>query len=370
MGAMITCGWYLTDLAGGGAEKVPLVIAPVMRTSQLSVVLLKDRIQHKISLGGPEIIKLSSGQKSLARAGAPILARATRSAARFDVLVAGLEFAPTFFTVATGMLSRKPVVATVQIDLHCYHEFEPVSPIWWNGMKLALRRCAAVVAVSAGVRQSLLELGVDEDQIHVIPNPGPARQIAPTSRGGRPRLLTVASLRRRKGIDVALEAAANLSDLDFEWTFVGDGPERDVLHRKANALGLSDRVRFVGFHPNPEPFYGGSDLYVLPSRTEGAPLVLVEAMTAGLPIVATRCAGVEDVVDADIGELVRNGDAEAMAASIRRLLRDSETRTRLGQAARERAREYEATNVAARYDRLLAAVVDSRARSCRATARG
>jgi glycosyltransferase involved in cell wall biosynthesis len=84
-------------------------------------------------------------------------------------------------------------------------------------------------------------------------------------------------------------------------------------------------------------------------------------MSAGLPIVATRCGrAVEDTVDADVGELVPNGDPEALASAIRGLLGDRERRERLGKAARTRARPYEPEIVARRYDELFAEVVAGR----------
>jgi glycosyltransferase involved in cell wall biosynthesis len=353
---VITCAWFLTDLNGGGAERIPLVLAPALRKSELSVVLLKDYIQHEIPADGPQIITLSSGGKSLAWAGAPILARSVRTARRFDVLVAGLEWAPTFFTVACGALSRRPVIATVHVNLRRYHEYNPVPAVWWAGMRRALARCAAVVAVSEDVQLSLVDLGVDERRIHIIPNPVSAATAPCRRQSGRPQILTVASLKPMKGIGLALEAAAKLADVDFEWTFVGDGPERDDLCRRAHELGVEDRVRFAGFQPDPDRFYAAADLYVLASYTEGFAVSLVEAMSAGVPAVATRCGrAVEDHVSG-AGEIVPVGDAEALAGAIRGLLRDPERRKRLGDAARERARNYEPRIVAEQYDGLFAEV--------------
>jgi glycosyltransferase involved in cell wall biosynthesis len=367
---MIACGWFLSDLSGGGAERIPLVIAPAMRTSHLNVVLLKDHIQHAVPAGGPPIIALSSRGTSLARHGVPILARAVKVAKQFDVIVAGLEWAPTFFAAACGALSGRPVIATVHTDLRRYHELEPVPAGWWTAMKYALRHCAAIVAVSQGVRDSLRGFGLDARRIHVVPPPGPPEQIARTSKRGCSRILTVAGLKPIKGVDVALEAAAKLSDLDFEWNIVGDGPELARLRRQAADLQLLDRVKFVGFRSNPQSFYAAADLYVLPSRSEGAGIVLLEALSAGLPIVATRCGSLaEHIVDDSVGQLVRNSDGDALAGAIRSLLSDPERRRRLGEAARDRAREYEPTIIAERYDRLLAAVAESAPRTASTTRR-
>lgn len=365
---MIRCGWVLTDLGGGGAERIPLVLAPAFRETELEVVLLKDRIEHDVPVDGPRVVTLSSGTQTLTRAWAPILARAVRAARSLDVLVAGLEWAPTFFAAACGAVTRKPVVATVHVDLRRYRELEPVPRGWWSAMRLALRGCAAIVAVSEDARDGAISLGANRQRIHVIPNPvTPSSGQLAEQHKGRPRILTVASLNPRKGLDLALGAADHLRDLDFEWTIVGDGPERETLRARAKELGLGNRVEFVGFRPDPTPFYAAADVYVLPSRMEGAPLALVEAMSAGLPIVATRCgSGVEGLVDSTVGELVPSEDTAAIAAAIRGLLADPGRRTQLGQCARQRAQRFDPSIVAQRYEELLAGVVEKH-RAARAT---
>lgn len=355
---MIKCGWFLTDLAGGGAEKLPLVLAGALEHTELSVILFKNRVQHDVPSEGPRIITLSPGARSLALTGGAVLTRAIRAARRFDVLVAGLEWAPTFFTVTAGAIARRPVVATVHVDLSRYCEYEPVPAIWWRAMRIALSRCAAVVAVSDDARASLAALGVPEQAVHVIPNPSSLPPLERAPRNGRPRIVTVASLRARKGLDIALEAAARLLDLDYEWIVVGEGPDRDSLVVQAERLGLSERVKFVGFQADPRPFYATSDVYVLPSRTEGFPIVLVEAMSAGLPIVATRCgSGVESMIDPTVGELTANGDPGALAEALRTLLLDPVRREGCRQAGQRRARTYQPARIAARYESLLASVV-------------
>jgi glycosyltransferase involved in cell wall biosynthesis len=355
---MIRCGWVLTDLVGGGAQRVPLVLAPALRESELTVVLLKDRVEYTVPDDGPGVVALSNGEHSLTRAGAPILTRAIKAARQFDVVVAGLEWAPTFFGGLSAAIANRPLVATVHTDLRRFHEFEPVPLFWWSAMRYALRRSSAVVAVSEDVRKCVLELGIEDEKVQVIPNPVKPFDSRPRARNDRPQILTVSSLKTMKGIDVALAAAARIADLDFEWTIVGDGPERDRLRNEAKTLKVSDRVRFLGFQQDVEPFYLSADLYVLPSRTEAFSLSLVEAMGAGLPSVATRCARViEEHLSGGAGELVANGDPEAMAAAIRSLLAAPERRRRMGETARNRVRGFDARLVARQYDELFGGVV-------------
>lgn len=357
---MIKCAWMLTDLAGGGAERIPLVLAPALRQTELTVMLLKDRVEHGLPNEAPAIIVLSTGDQPLAVAGPSILMRSARLARNFDLLVAGLEWAPTFFARASGVLARRPVIATVHANLERYDELERVPRSWWSAMGVALRSCAAVVAVSKDVQTSVLSLGVAEDRVHVIPNPVAFPATITTSQRSRRTILTVASLKLLKGVDVALAAAAQLRDLHFEWTIVGEGPERKRLEELARELGVSDRVRFAGFQRDPRPFYAAADLFVLPSRAEGFSLALVEAMGAGLPVVATRCAAIiEAHVSGGAGELVPVDDANAIATAVRSLLANPARSIEMGRIGRVRAQAYAPSAIAGLYDELFALVLDS-----------
>lgn len=352
---MIRCAWVLTDLVGGGAERIPLLLAPALQ-SELTLMLLKDRIQHELTADAPEVISLSDGRRSLAIAGIPILARSVRAARDYDILVAGLEWAPTFFARACGAIARRPVVATVHVDLHRYVEFEGVPRSWWAAMRLSLKACVAVVAVSDDVKRSVETLGVDERRIHVIPNPVALPPIR--DNGSRISIVSVASLHTRKGLDVAIDAASRLIDLDFEWMIVGDGPERKHLEHHARDRGVADRVLFAGFHQNPQPFYDDATVFVLPSRLEGNPLALVEAMAAGLPAVATRCAtAVEEHLAGGAGLLVPVDDPDALATAIRSLLNDPVRREQMGRVARAHAAAYTPAKIAERYDALFSEVL-------------
>jgi glycosyltransferase involved in cell wall biosynthesis len=118
---------------------------------------------------------------------------------------------------------------------------------------------------------------------------------------------------------------------------VGDGPERAQLEALAGQLGLADRVHLAGHQQDVRPWLAALDVLVLSSDWEGMPNALLEAMAAGLPIVATAVGGVpEVVVDGATGLLVPPGDPSALAEAITRLLRDPDLRRTMGQAGRAR----------------------------------
>ncbi len=162
--------------------------------------------------------------------------------------------------------------------------------------------------------------------------------------GGPVQALAVGSLIEHKGHRVLLEALADPRLERVQLTLVGDGPERAALEAQAQALRLSGRVRFLGFRREDEvaQLMGDCDLFVLPSRIaasgrmEGVPVVLMEAMASGAPVVATRLSGIPElVIDGDTGRLAEQGDAADLARQIAATLADPESATRMARAGRQ-----------------------------------
>jgi glycosyltransferase involved in cell wall biosynthesis len=147
----------------------------------------------------------------------------------------------------------------------------------------------------------------------------------------------VGRLEEQKGHLYLLEALAQARPELPEATLllVGDGRLRPDLERRARELGLAEQVRFLGTRRDLPLIYRALDLFVQPSRWEGLPLALLQAMGAGLPVLATRVSGVREVVnEGRNGRLVEPGDATALARVLLELYRQPELRARLGAAAR------------------------------------
>ena len=154
-----------------------------------------------------------------------------------------------------------------------------------------------------------------------------------------PVLGTVARLDPVKALDVLVESFALLAPRwpEARLLIVGDGPERGRVESLALARGVQDRVVFAGFLPDAPRCLPVMDLYVSASRREGLPLSLLEAMSCGLPVLATRVSGHEEVVVHDhTGLLVAPDDPAALADAAAALLGDPERRRRMGEAGRER----------------------------------
>jgi glycosyltransferase involved in cell wall biosynthesis len=180
------------------------------------------------------------------------------------------------------------------------------------------------------------------DRLHIVHCGVDPDVFSPAEHTGRgKRLLIVGRMASVKGIPVLLDAIKRLRSThpDLNLTVVGDGPERASFEQHARDLGIEACIDFVGYQSQAEvrKRLCATDVFVLPSFAEGVPVVLMEAMAAGVPVVATRIAGVAELVDdGRSGLLVPPGDTGALAAAIDELLTDPDKRAAFGRAGREK----------------------------------
>lgn len=209
----------------------------------------------------------------------------------------------------------------------------------------ALRRFDAVAAVSGPLRRQLVQAGIPEDTVRLVPNGWSGEEPEATRAEARRELGLpadgfvvgwVGRLSREKAPDVLLEALERLRFVPWTASIVGAGPRAPALRRRAEGMGLSHRIRWHGEVPDAARLYRAFDVFVLSSRREGTPVVLFEAMAAGVPVVATRVGGVPDVVTEREAELVPPDDSEALAAALLRVEGDADGARRRARAARRR----------------------------------
>jgi glycosyltransferase involved in cell wall biosynthesis len=230
-------------------------------------------------------------------------------------------------------------------------------------IRLLWKKSRGVVANSTGL-QALAQRFTPEVPIAVIPNGVDIatfhpREAASAKDSPAPlRMLFVGRVVFQKGLDVLLAALGQLpKDAEFHLEIIGDGDRRPALEAEAARLGLAERIIFAGWCDRAKiaERYLAADLFVFPSRDEGMPNVVLEAMASGLPIVATRIAGSEELVrEGENGCLVPPGDPAALATALGRLLADPSLRLAMGRASRERVeREYTWPRVAESYVQFL-----------------
>jgi glycosyltransferase involved in cell wall biosynthesis len=216
----------------------------------------------------------------------------------------------------------------------------------------SLRAADRVITVSQAFARELAQIGVPLERIRVLHNSIDAELYKSISReavralkaslelnGDEQVLLSIGRLSREKAHADLIKALAHLRhihpEINARLIVVGEGPERKRIQQLARTLALGARVTFVGHVSNSAPYYAISDAMVLPSHSEGSPNVLLEAMAAGVPVVATQVGGVPEIVNHNHSALlVAPHNPRAMAEAIARVLKDAALARRLARNAR------------------------------------
>ena len=162
----------------------------------------------------------------------------------------------------------------------------------------------------------------------------------------------------QKGFDRLLPVWAKVvaDHPDWELRIWGDGKDTRKLRRQADELGIADSARLMGFTRKLHDEFADSSVYVMSSRKEGFPMVLLEAMGVGLPVVSFDCpTGPRDIIREGVdGHVVPDGDGDALAAALGHLMDDEAARKAYGAAAVEGAERYDIATIAGRWEALLA----------------
>lgn len=210
------------------------------------------------------------------------------------------------------------------------------------------RRVARVIAVSDAIRRRLIERdNVPPAKITLVPNSVPPVRGSygdtlplPAELGEGPLVGVVARLQPEKGVTNFVTAAARVAK-EFpaaRFVVVGDGPLREELFALAERLGVRERFLFLGFRPDAQALIKLMDVVAVPSVSEGTPLVVLEAMGAGVPVVASKVGGIPGQIShGREGILVPPADSRALGDALLDLLRDPERARRMGEAGRSRA---------------------------------
>jgi len=334
------------SVAGTESQLVGLIANLNRNRVKPFLCLLRGEDKRSRSLEPPDCPVLRLGVHSLRHPGtlfkALQLARFLRRE-RIDVMQVYFPDS-TYLGVAVARLAGLAHVVRVRNNLN--HWMTPAHRMlgrFYNRLlSLTAANCEAcrqaVLADDHLPPQSVvvLENGVDLERFLEIP----AATSVPTAEQGR-RLGVVANLRPVKGLDVFVRAAALLgvAHANLRFQIAGEGDQRPVLEGLARAAGLNGRLRLHGSVKDIPGFLAGLDVAVLCSRSEGMSNALLEYMAAGRAIVATAVGATPELLQDGVhGLLVPPGDAEALARAVDRLLRDPGLASRLGAAARRRAR--------------------------------
>lgn len=234
-----------------------------------------------------------------------------------------------------GLVARRFLGGRLVINPHACGPIGDVQTLrrgrpWTGAARLAaaIKSADAFVSVSRDIGEELRELGIEEARMWDIPNGVDIEHFQPASPAARRAMkkavgfadgwtaLYTGRLAHEKGLDVLIEAWPRVVHQrpDAQLIVVGGGPELERLCDRAEALRIENSVRFVGESSDVAPLLQAADAFVLPSRTEGCPVSLLEAMACGLPVVATRVGGMRQVMEDGVtGSFVPPEDPIALA---------------------------------------------------------
>lgn len=257
------------------------------------------------------------------------------------------DYKSDFFGLLAGRLLKIPIVAV----FHGRTSESARMRLYESMDNLFLRCFDRVIAVSRESGKKLARIGVKPHRMRVIPNgidvelctnevfSDVRREFSMDE--SDPLVVFAGRLSKEKGLDVLMDAAASVVESfpNARFMILGDGREAPFLRARSRELGLERNVIFPGFRRDIQAFYSQMDLCVLPSFTEGMPLVILEAFIHKKPVVATSVGGVPELVEQGVsGYLVEPGDARALAERIIDLMRDPQKARQMGMAGYKRVR--------------------------------
>ena len=292
--------------------------------------------------------------------------RLTCLARKYHLVLAGLDLAATNYGYAAARMAGRPFVSWVHIafDEHS----RSVSRVSRALSLWVYRHVSPIVFPSRGARDSLESaLGGKpaSSEWHVIENFHDTSQpddavISPPPANvfSRPVVLSIGRLSEQKAYDRLIRTHASLrrKGVEHHLAILGEGPERDRLETLAAQLGVADTTFLPGHVHHPRPWLHSATVFALCSLYEGLPLVLIEALQAGLPVASMDCpAGPREILDGGkVGILVPAGDEAALESAIARLLADPALRATYAARGKEKAKAYAPETIVPRWEALLA----------------
>lgn len=349
----------ICDMGSGGAQRVAALLASEWAKSGARVSIITYEapqtalffdVSDKVEMKQLDLQGESGGLVCALRANFQRVraVRAALKALKPDVVLSFLADMTVTSVLATKGLNI-PVIACERTDPNVY----PSGIIWRYLRDLAYARCASIVCQTERAAMFFKKNG----NAIVIPNPVVNPDTLAETDISVPERAFIASmgrLSREKGHDVLIDAFSRLATdfPDLDLLIIGEGAERQNLESQIERLSLKGRIHLPGTSKHPFSTLKKAQLFVLPSRFEGFPNALCEAMALGLPCVATSAAqGV--IRDKENGVLVLSEDSAAQAEAMRTLLSDPELSQNLGREAQNILKEFSLTSVLKQWDAVL-----------------
>jgi len=290
----------------------------------------------------------------------------------YDIIHVHSATFPAFVGVIAGKLLRKPTIVKVMTsgewgDIKRMQENRIVPGS--RQMLPVVRNADCVISLNSQATRELIEAGFRQDRIARIPNGVEIEDIRIKTTyelNHKATLTFIGRLHPKKGLDILLKAFSRAMqwkpDISWQLLILGDGSLKAELEATAQRLGIGEKTRFCSYVDDVFPYLARTDIFVLPSYSEGLSNALLEAMSCGLPCIATDIAGNADVIThGEDGLLVRCGEENDLAIAIIRLVEETELRAGLGSRALETVkRNYSIESVANKYTNLYQRLLQSK----------
>jgi glycosyltransferase involved in cell wall biosynthesis len=367
--------FFISSLDGGGAERVMVDILRHVDRSRIE----------------PFLILLYPHEKSPYKKYLPddlrIIVLERQSDNVFHKLKQFLNFVKTLFRekpqVIVSMLTHNNIIAilsgllfNIKVIVCEHNTFSeviktgegkrilglPVAPM----VKILYRFSEKVIAVSEGIRENLIaDFGIPAQKVQTIYNPvdlGRIRasrsmpQERPFLKDRKPIVVAMGRLVEQKGFDTLIKAFSHIvQEADARLIILGEGPQRDGIEYMVRDLGIGDKVSLAGFQKNPYALLSSSDVFVLSSNYEGLPMVILEAMACGIPVISTDCkSGPREILqNGSCGMLVPSRDDISLAKAITRLLKDDRLRKGFSRRGEERVKDFSIDKIIEQFEDMI-----------------
>ena len=333
--------FLINSLYGGGAEKVLQTILNNLDLSRYEVTLcsvVRDQLNEQYPKGihysyvynstrgrktsriGNVLIKIENKLKLfLYQHASPALFYSLFVRGQYDTVIAFIEGYAT--RIVSGAKDSCHKIAWVHIDMSRNH-WSSVAYKSYEEEKQSYQKYDSIVCVSENVKESMLKVYGELNCLMVLYNPIDDQLIREQSTAADPvfrhrrriKLISIGRLVEQKGYDRLLPIAKHLLEkgYQFDLIIIGEGPELRNLQSYIDSHNMSDYVHLLGYLENPYPDLLESDLFICSSRSEGYSTVLTEAMILGVPVITTRCAGVNELLDGGECGMIVDNDSDAL----------------------------------------------------------
>lgn len=359
--------FVISSLASGGAERVISHMANywVRKGWYVTLITLSDtntdffeldsRINRKaLQVTGSSHTVISAAINNLRRIE---YLRISIISSRPDVIISFIDKTNIITLIAT-LFTTIPVIVAEHTDPRRHQ----IGLIWKLLRRMVYPKVAALIVLTPNVLDWAKRMA-GAKKIHVIPNsitPGISDKNQ-NLQYKKPYIISVGKLENVKGFDLLLDAFSRVSGVFPDWNLVilGEGSQRNRLEEQIRHYGMVGRVLLPGLHHNPMSVMQHAEFYVMSSRYEGFPIVLLEALASSLPVISFDCeSGPRDIIRHSIdGLLVRQGDIEELSNTMHLLMSDAAMRTSLAGRGREVLERFGENKIMAVWESLINSIL-------------